>query len=171
MHHHFKSYYWKNGKPYGEGKTEDFSGFTYRIVIDPYHKRYSLEEYSQGQFARIIYDSALFDFRHLRQPEQASWQKVSWKDNMSLIRNHDDRIILMETYAFESDLCRECRLHLPQGLLLSTHKLFYTSLNDPFNGVILYDTNQKPVMKKTYEMDESAFGKLLSEEWDMQCPN
>lgn len=168
MHKAYNDYYWKNGKPYGKGVTSSLLRITYRIVIDPYHKRYSLEEYKEGHFERVIYDSALFDFRHLRRPEHATWQKETLKDSSTLIRDHDDRVILKETYEFQGDLCRACHLFTPNGILLSTHRLFYQPLGDPFNGVVLLDINNKPILKKTYALDPAthSFTDLLTETWE-----
>ena len=169
MHKAYKDYYWKDGKPYGRELTSSLSGITFRIVIDPYHARYSLEEYEYGKFKRLIYDSAFFDFRHLRRPEHATWQKELLTESTTLIRNHDDRVILTETYEFENTLCRTCRLSTANGLLLSTHRLYYESLGDKFNGVILYDTNNKPILKKTYtfDSDSQAFTDLIQESWEV----
>lgn len=170
MHKAYKDYYWKDGKPYGMEVTNSLSGTTFRVVIDPYHTRYSLEQYQEGKFQRLIYDSAFFDFRHLRRPEHASWQKEPLSELKTLIRNHDDRVILLETYTFEQTLCRTCALSTANGLPLSTHRLYYEHLGDPFNGVILFDTNEKPILKKTYQFDalSQSFTDLLQESWDMR---
>lgn len=170
MHKAYKDYYWKDGKPYGKNLTPSLSGITFRIVIDPYHTRYSLEEYEEGKFRRILYDSAFFDFRHLRRPEHASWQKELLSETCALIRNHDDRVILKETYEFEGPLCRACHLHTANGLLLSSHRLYYERLHDPFNGVILFDINNKPILKKVYKFDDSAasFTDLIEESWEVK---
>lgn len=176
MSRHYRNYVWKNGLPYGilafDGEV-DFSGISYKIASDPYHKRISIEKYSEGLFDSIIYDSALFDFRHLKVGEQLAWQKTSISETESTaichIRNQDDRLILIEKYQFERGLCRECQAFSPIGALLSVQKITYQHFNDPFNGVTLYDSNHHPVMAKHYEFDETTkeFSQLLKENWDL----
>lgn len=169
----YKDYLWKEGIPYGTEPTEEEEG--YKIAMDPYRKRISIEKYSQGQFTSIIYDSALFDFRHLKQEAQTAWQKSIVKEDerevVAMIRNQDDRLILIETYAFEGELCRRCVSHSPHGVLVSRQQLYYKALGDAFNGVILFDANQKPVMRKRYEIDPKSneFTQLLEEEWNVRC--
>ena len=172
MHKAYNDYYWKNGKPYGRNLTSSPSEITYRVVVDPYYTRYSVEEYKGSRFHRLIYDSALFDFRHLRRPEHATWQKETLNERTSFIRNHDDRVILKEVYEFEENLCRTCHLFSPHDIPLSTHHLFYHALGDPFNGVILYDINHKPILKKTYACHSTThdFTELLSESWEVILP-
>jgi hypothetical protein len=166
MNHHFKNYYWKDGKPYGKDKIDPLRGISYKIVTDPYHKRYSVEKYADNQFRELIYDSNLFDFRHLKDPAQAAWLKEPLSPNESLIRNQEDRVILREKYEFENNFCRSCTLLTPQGLPVSQHKIFYEILNDTFNGVLLSDLNGRPVMRKTYKAVEGEFTELLTESWD-----
>lgn len=165
----YKDYYWKNGKPYGKEAVSSLEGTTFRIVIDPYHSRFSIEQYLEGAFHRLIYDSAIFNFSHLRRPEHASWLKEPINEHRALIRNHDDRVILFETYEFEKELCRTCHLTSPHGTPLSTHRLYYEKLGDPFNGVILFDINDKPILKKTYVFEDGKFTDLLSEDWTAGC--
>lgn len=173
---YFTDYYWKDGAPRGlspippESKHE---GISYKIVADPYNKRISLEKYDKGQFLSIIYDSALFDFRHLKPREQYAWQKATIEENDSQtichIRNQDDRLILIEEYLFEENRCRECRAKSPHGLLISKQKILYKDLNDAFDGVILFDSNNHPIMLKKYKVDELSkeFTELLEEQWNM----
>lgn len=172
---HFHDYIWREGIPYGIGFIEDPSQLhtpTYKIVMDPYRKRISIEKYSKGLFEGIVYDSALLDFRHLKKPEQMAWEKTTQHDDngslICLIRNQDDRLLFFETYLFESELCRECRVKSVHGYPLSTHRMFYTALNDPFNGVILYDCNEHPVMMKRYDINPETgeFTTLLEETWN-----
>lgn len=177
MSKHFRDYGWKGGIPYGKGVSEENlkipAAETYKIIMDPYRKRISIEKYDQMQFASIIYDSALLDFRHLKSDEQTAWQKTPIANGCGketcIIRNQDDRILFVESYLFEGERCRECIVHSPHGHLLSKHKMFYTGLNDSFNGVILFDCNERPVMRKSYNIDESTgeFTDLTHEEWDM----
>jgi hypothetical protein len=86
------------------------------------------------------------------------------------IRNQDDRLIFIETYRFQEDLCRECRVHSPHSLLLSIHEMHYSHLGDFFDGVILYDSNHHPVMFKRYVFDTKSrqFTDLIEEQWDME---
>jgi hypothetical protein len=173
MTRYYRDYVWKNGLPYGIQACKDgeTSGISYKIASDPYHKRISLEKYTDGAFTSIIYDSALFDFRHLKLGEQLAWQKtvVNETDNGAVchIRNQDDRLVVIEEYRFDKALCRECRAFSPLGVLLSVQKIFYKNFNDPFNGVTLYDSNHHTVMSKHYEFDEASreFTVLLKEEW------
>lgn len=174
MAKYYQDYTWKEGKPRGLPKTSEeppLKGIAYKIVADPYYKRISIEKYQDGSFASIIYDSALFDFRHLKPAEQTAWRKdkVNESDRTVIchIRNQDDRLILIETYTFEHQLCRECRSSTPHGVLVSVQKIQYVSLGDTFNGVTLYDSNDHIVMFKKYKTDEAGeFTELLLESWD-----
>jgi hypothetical protein len=170
----FEDYVWKNGKPYGIAKKPSHKNdISYKIIADPYYKRISIEKYNEGSFISIIYDSAIFDFRHLKPAEQNAWQKIIFKDNeiktTCHIRNQDDRLILIEEYAFENNLCRECRSFSPHEVQISSQKMYYKMFNDPFNGSVLFDTNDHIVMYKTYQADPltNEFSDLLTEEWDM----
>lgn len=174
MSQYYQDYVWKNGLPYGVQLCHDTgpkTGISYKIASDPYHKRVSIEKYSGEEFASIIYDSALFDFRHLKLGEQLAWQKTIVKETESgaicHIRNQDDRLILMEEYKFEGDLCRECRAYAPTGMLLSIQTIRYRCFNDPYDGVILHDSNNRAVMSKHYLFDQETreFTELLKEEW------
>lgn len=172
---HFRNYYWKNGKPYGidvvDPKQADLS---YKIVVDPYYKRFSIERYQRQQFEKIVYDSALLDFRHLKPIDQMAWERELIEDMPNqtkyLLRNQEDRAILIETLLFENGRCRYCQLSSIHGIFLSTHKLCYTALQDAFNGVILFDAENRPVLLKKYEMDPitEEFTTLIQEEWNMQ---
>ena len=172
---HFKDYKWKRGLPFGVNPCPEnsLSGKTFKVVSDPYYKRNSVEEYQDGNFVRCIYDSAIFDFRQLRQGEQPVWQKTLIKETSDTavchIRNQDDRLVLIEEYAFVKDVCRECRASSPQGVLISVQKILLKSFDDPVNGVTLFDANHKPVMSKTYAIDESTqeFTDLLEEKWEL----
>lgn len=165
----FRDYVWKEGIPYGiKPLTEDQTGTSYKIVMDPYRKRISVESYLDGSFSHIVYDSYLINFRHLNPVEQTAWQKEELPSGASLIRNQDDRIVFKETYVFKDELCRECHVSSPHGIPLSTHKMYYKSFGDAFDGVILYDKNDHPVMQKFYSVDESGeFNELLSENWNL----
>ncbi len=74
MTKYYLDYFWKNGRPQGL-KQVSFEQFqleknTYKVVADPYYKRISVERYSLGMFEGVVYDSALFNFRHLKPAEQ-----------------------------------------------------------------------------------------------------
>ena len=66
MFKYYSDYYWKDGKPYGKDEINpNQSPFAYKIVQDPYFKRFSIEKYRQEHFEKNVYDSILLDFRHL----------------------------------------------------------------------------------------------------------
>lgn len=172
MTKYYRDYRWEDGVPVGlEAVEEIASQDTYKIVADPYRKRVSIEKYLQGKFSEVIYDSQHLDFRHLKQPEQTAWQKIPIEEDpektVCLIRDQNDRVLFIETHYFSGMLCRECRVETPQGVLLSTHKMFYTLLHDPFDGVVLFDSNRHPIMVKkyTYDKDSGEFTTLLEEQW------
>lgn len=172
MTKYYREYRWENGAPIGLQPVEEISHVdSYKIVSDPYHKRISIEKYVQGKFSEVIYDSQLLDFRHLKQPEQTAWQKIPIEEDQEktvcLIRDQNDRVLYVETHFFSGMLCRECRVETPQGTLLSTHRMFYSLLHDPFDGVVLYDQNRRPVMVKkyTYDPNTGEFTTLLEELW------
>ncbi len=178
MSKYYKDYLWKDGIPYGvEAIAEITKNDSYKIVADPQNKRISIEKYLQGSFSTVIYDSLLLDFRHLKQPEQLAWQKIPINESQDLmvclIRNEEDRVLFMETHVFVSSLCRECHVSSPQGISLSIHKMFYKSLGDSFDGIILYDQNEHPVMCKHYAFDEitQQYTTLQKEEWQMEVLN
>lgn len=176
MSKYYSDYVWKEGIPCGINALNDYSGKAYKIAMDPYRKRIAIECYEDKQFKAIIYDSGLLDFRHLKPAEQTAWQKITLSENsekiISAIYNQDDRLILIETYHFEGKLCRRCISTSGHGIVLSEQKIFYRNLGDPFNGVILYDTNQHPVILKQYELDEQGeFTDLIEEVWDGKLIN
>lgn len=172
MHKNYRDYYWKNGYPYGIGVMEDLKGVTFKIVTDPYWKRVTIERYTDGKFGSLDYDSQWLDFRKLKPENQAQWQREVLEEGpqtvISLIRDQDDRVILKEITRFDGDLCRECVVMTPTGQAISVHKMFYKTLKEEFDGVVLYDNNGKVVMKKHYSFDEPAreFTEMLKEEWD-----
>lgn len=160
----FNSYFWKEGKPYG--KDPDEKG-PFRIVVDPYYKRFSVELYEGSEFKKILYDSNLFDFRALKDPRQASWIKIALSPTESLLKNQEDRVVLKETYTFEQNRPRACLYSTPQGIPVAHHRISYTDLGDPFDGVTLYDIHDVPVMRKKYALNNGEFGELLEESWAM----
>lgn len=175
MFKYFQDYYWKEGKPYGSREIHpEQAPFSYKIIVDPYYKRFSIEKYQYAHFDQIIYDSCLLDFRHLTLKDQMAWQREILKEeensSFCLLRNQEDRAILMETLIFEKEQCRVCTTSSIHGIPLAVHRMYYCHLNDPFNGVVLYDIEKRPVMMKIYEIDPSTgeFTNLLTEEWNMQ---
>jgi hypothetical protein len=166
----YQDYYWKAGKPCGKGS--EAKSHYYRILTDPYGKRYSIEKYIDGSFDKIVYDSQLLDFRHLTSMHQTAWQRERLKEEDNqihcLLRNQDDRAILFETHYFEEHLCVKCEIFSIHRLLIATQSLYYQVKGDAFNGVILFDLENRPVMKKTYEWDceSGEFSALLTEEWN-----
>ncbi|HEY4832613.1 MAG TPA: hypothetical protein VIH61_08665 [Waddliaceae bacterium] len=173
----YRDYLWKEGVPCGLQAVEESSGKTYKIVADPYRKWISLEEYTNGDFNRILYDSSLLDFRKLKPAAHTAWQKVTLKETsqetVSLIRDHNDRVILFEYYQFEQGYCRICRVNSPHGYPLSCQKIFRKELGDSFDGVILYDINEHPVMRKIYKTNSVSeeFAELIEENWNISLSN
>jgi len=175
--HHFHDYFWKEGIPYGINPAPDeinSNAETYKIVMDPYRKHITIEKYFKGEFKEIIYDSAFLNFRHLKNDETRAWQKSTISESREKIvchlRDQDDRLVFEESYVFESNLCRECQVISPHGIPLSTQRMFYKILQDPYNGVILFDRNNHPVIFKQYEFDEESreFTELIEVNWNMQ---
>ena len=158
----FNTYFWKDGKPYGLQPNPEGP---FRIIVDPYYKRFSIEFYEKEIFKKILYDSYLFDFRALKDPRQASWIKIPLSPNESLLKNQEDRVVLKETYTFEKERPRYCHYTIPQGISVAYHKLSYTDFGDPFDGVTLYDMNDVQVMQKKYKLVNGEFGDIISESW------
>lgn len=172
----YQDYVWLKGVPRGKLPVESDEIATvatyYKIIDDPYHKRYSVERYEKGHFSGVAYDSLLFDFRHLRPAEQQGWSKettsVDEGSVTCLIRSQDDRVIYLETHVFEGEMCRECHIFSPHGLLLATSRMFYRSRGNTADGVVLFDRQGKPVMYKLYETAEDGqFAELIEEQWDL----
>jgi hypothetical protein len=168
----YGDYFWSSGKPVGVGLVDMKAPVSYRVISDPYKKRYSLERYEDGQFACVVYDSNLFDFRILKKQEDASWQREILEERTqsirSLVRNMEERVILVEEAYFEGDFCKLCHFYSPHGIKVATQKMRLFSLQDGFNGVILYDSQEHPVLIKEYEVDPAAgeFTRLIREVWD-----
>lgn len=176
MTKHYKDYIWKNGKPYGCAallENTPLVGISYKVIADPYYKRISIELYQDGIYQKTIYDSALFDFRHLKPVEQNAWQKQTITESADKmichIRNQDDRLVLIEEYTFDDNLCVECRSYSPHGNLVAIQKIYYQSKQATFDGVLLYDTNDHLVVSKYYKVNEAngEFSELIEECWDM----
>lgn len=175
MYKFYEDYYWSKGRPKGKNPIDscEFNKIEcYRIVVDPYFKRYTIEFYKKGKFYEIVYDSALFDFRKLKPVEQNAWKKELVSEtsfeSICYIKDHDDRIILTEKYQFQQSLCIVCWTSYPNGQHLSTQKTTYKKLGNSSNETILYDRLNHPVLIKEYEADEvtGEFTNLLKEVWD-----
>ena len=172
---HFTEYYWEDGIPKGLHPIKAPSTIretNYKIVSDPYHKWISIEKYTRSAFEKIIYDSAIFDFRCLKPANQIAWQKfqIGKSEERCLIRNQDDRIILFENYTFEGNRCLLCKAFSPHGILVSTQKIYWKALGDKVDGVALFDCNEHIVMNKIYEVDSESgeFTNLIQENWNMK---
>lgn len=176
MTKYYHDYFWKEGIPYGIEPLQDWqtSALSYKIVMDPYRKRISIEKYVYGRFITTIYDSNFLNFRHLNQIDQPSWQKITVHETPEsshcLIRDQDDRIVFIETYFFQKNYCTKCIAKSPQGLLLSTQWIHYKILGEAENKVTLFDANHHPVLQKYYEADPitGEFTHLIQELKDMQ---
>lgn len=172
----YKEYFWKEGVPIGKGQVDiSIAPLSYKIIADPYRKWISIEKYKEGNFLAVVYDSALFDFRWLKQPERALWEKIPVKNSPSeaFIKNHDDRIINRETYTFQKNRCIKALLHSPHGFPVGVQRIFYKECSDPVNGVALYDTEGLIVMCKTYTLDPESgeFDHVIEEEWNHEMPS
>ena len=160
-------YYWHEGipKPIGDGKR-------YRVVSDPYHKWITIEKYRGDHLVEVVYDSHLLDFRSLKPLQQVGWRKEMIIESPNLVKqwlfNEDDRAILIEEMFYERGNCRKCRVLYPCGRLLTEHHLYYKSLKDPFNGVVLNDANAHPVMMRAYkDFVDGEWTELLQESWSL----
>lgn len=167
---HYRDYRWENGKPVGISPFSELLAdvVSYKIVADPYYKWISIEKYLGTEWNGVVYDSKLFDFRILRQANQAAWSRTPLPaENRSLIRDENDRGICIEQYFFKEGRCVLCEAYSVHGMLLSTQKMLYTDLGDAFNGVILLDREGRLVMSKSYELDPETqeFAELKQELW------
>ena len=167
----YHDYYWKNGKPVGIGFGSITSEQAFKVIRDPYGKRYSIEKYALGKLVEIVYDSSLFDFRHLKSEETAAWQRETIKElphlTHALIRSMDERIILREESYFKEGLCQSCKIFSPHGVWIGTQNILRISSGDSFNGVILHDCLNHPIVIKKYAIDEfDTFTELLGEKWE-----
>lgn len=158
--------------PKGIQPTDPETDISYRIIQDPYRKRISVESYHYGKFRDIVYDSNLFDFRLLTKQEEQAWQRELLPERESIqpsiVRSMEERILFLEEASFKGNLCRECKIYSPHGILVAIQKIYYTSLQDPFDGVILKDCLNHTVLIKKYSKDPTTqeFRELLHEQWD-----
>jgi len=170
MLRHYANYRWIDGKPVGITPVSKEHSLSFRIVTDPYHKRYTLEKYDHGIFHQLVYDSILLDFRKIHPQYQSGWQREVLTDHHEfqkcLIRDIEDRIILCEELSFEDGHCRICKLSSPHGIPLASQKIYYQEKGDPWNGVVLLDILEKPVMHKKYSLGgDKEFHEVLEECW------
>lgn len=173
---HYHDYFWKEGIPYGLEALDENTKVeeSYKIVMDPYRKRISIEKYSWGQFLFTVYDSALLNFRHLKQTEQQSWHKMPVQESSNsiecIIRDQDDRVLFLEAYTFQQNYCKKCVATSSQGVILSIQEMHYKILGENENEVILYDSNKHPVLQKIYDADPltGEFTTLTKEIRDMR---
>jgi hypothetical protein len=169
---HYEDYYWSQGKPKGLVKAAVDAPQSFKIISDPYQKHFSIERYEFGRFTAVVYDSYLFDFRLLKRAEEAAWQRETLRETTtsvrSLVRNMEERVILIEEAHFQGDLCRFCKIFSPHEIELATQRIFYTSLGDPFDGVLLNDLLEHPILMKRYDVKPSTleFTVLLEEIWE-----
>ncbi len=167
----YNDYYWDQGVPKGR-KVQGLQGkTTFKILCDPYRKRYSVEEYEGKNFQKILYDSALFDFRSLFKGEDASWQREILSETstsaLTLIRNMEERIVLKEELHYNSEgNCTSCTLYSCHGVLLGNQIIFDRAQGAPFNGVEFRDLSNRVVLQKEYEKNQQtgAFETLLRQE-------
>jgi hypothetical protein len=166
----YKDYFWRRGSPVGVGEI-DAQGIAYKIVHDPYKRRVSVEQYRNGAFEKVVYDSHFLKFSKLRPEEHTAWEKVVVKqtneETICHLRDQDDRLVLIEIHKTEQ---RICLMYSPHGLLLSRQHIFYQKLGDPFDGVVLLDSNGHTVLVKKYLVEEGGdlFEKCIEEEWDFE---
>lgn len=161
--------------PFGLSPVDPVNApLSYQIISDPYHKRFSIEKYCYGVWASVVYDSLLLDFRMLHPHAYQAWERFDLSierenEQQALLKNEEGRVVLREHLFFRAGRCHTCLLYSVHGIFLAYHCLFYEAVGDPFNGVILYDTEGKPVMTKHYALDPmtEAFTTLLEEEWEM----
>ncbi len=151
---YYRNYRWKEGKPVGIGKTSREAPRCFRIVSDPYHKWLSIEMYREGQFAALIYDSHLLDFRKLKPAVQLAWRKEAIDDRESWIYNEDDRLILREKYS-ESG----CAVYSLHGILICRYEF-----DEHKARVVLFDSHSLPVLVQQYRtFDRGEFIDLIDE--------
>lgn len=161
---HYLNIQWKKGIPVGINPIDPKSPRSYKIVKDPYRKRFSVEKYCEGTFDAIVYDSALFDFRKLVDPEQKVWQQTATSSGTH-IRDENDRLILIEKYSFENAFCKEARLFSPHGIPIAVQKMYDKAFGDPYDGSVLFDLEGQPIFWRTFEEGKvnQGWGALYTE--------
>lgn len=154
MHHYFRDYLWKDGKPYGVHKTPFSSeAILYRLVSDPYQKWITIEIYNKGSFQNILYDSRFLDFRKLTPTNQNAWRRQSVDETEAWIFNEDDRLILKEVCLYKEEICREVKIYSPYHLLICCYEME----EGPAGPVSLWDSNGHRVMSRTFDSSKNKF--------------
>jgi hypothetical protein len=150
--------------------TASTVGVAYKIVADPYYKHITIEKYTDGAFIQTSYDSQLLDFRSLMGELPSSWERRYTADRTAaVVRDICDRVLWLEKFHNDGEHCHRCQVYSSHGLLLSTHRLFYTDLGALCNGVILYDAGGIAVFSKRYALDSKTgmFTDLQEENWEV----
>jgi hypothetical protein len=157
---------WKNGTPFGIDPVQGAVPVAYRVIKDPYRKRFSVERYHNLIYQSTVYDSGVFDFRKLRSAEQKVWRREEIEQG-ALIRDEDDRVILRERYFFLGDVCQELELRSAQDLLVARQTMYYSSLGDPFDGALLFDLEGGVILWKKYalESETNQWSHVISQGW------
>lgn len=171
MEHYFCDYCWRKGRPYGKKQTERSASVAYKIVTDPYHRRYSIERYVSGRFESVVYDSILLDFRRLNESWYDAWERElvesSERHVVTILKDEEGRARIRETSHYRGGVPVQCDLESIHGVLVAVQKIYRTSFDDPWNGVILLDREGRPVMQKLYDIvDVGEFGALREEHWE-----
>ena len=173
----YEDYFWDEAVPMGIRRLEleqvPDKALVYKLASDPYGKWRSIEKYVHGAFDSVVYDSLLFDFRHLKPENQIAWEKEVLSEcgdkSEILIRDQNDRVVLHEEYLFDQHLCRKCHVSSAHHVPISDQKMFYTFLGDKADILILYDMAGHPIMYKQYQsLENGEYGKLVEENWKMQ---
>jgi hypothetical protein len=113
MYKNYLDYYRKLGKPQG-GTDVDPSEepLSYKIIVDPFDKRFKIEKYNDHQFDQVVYDSGLLDLSSLSLGEQiASQREILREEGMvctALLRNQDKRVVFIEVLNFDKHHSRAC---------------------------------------------------------------
>lgn len=170
---YFREYFWDKGRPFGRGGcTPKEAPISYKIVHDPYYKRICLEKYVWGLFQESIYDSFLLDFRSFRQgKEPAAWEKQLVQDTGEqlrfIVKDEDDRVRFFENHTLESGRTVKGEIFSVHGIFLCAHRLFWMSKGDSWNGLQIWDREERLVLTKIYNVspDTGDFADLIAEKW------
>lgn len=155
-------YYWNKGIPIGIKGSKP----CYRILREPFGRYYMIEQIKENKFEKVVYDSRQLDFSKLKERDQMGWCKETIDHNQVLIRDRDHFPKHIEKYFFQKNKPLHCELFSLQGSLIASQKIYYKSLNHAFNGVILFDSLGKQVIKKCYSVDvQDEFLNLIAIEY------
>lgn len=141
----YTDYVWKEGIPKGIKGDQP----RYEIITDPYGKRYLILDKEH----RLIYDSSQIDFRHLNPRHQQGWSREELSHDRFLVRDRDHFPLFIEHHHFKDDLPIVCQFYSLSKVLIAVQKIHYVHFGDSFNGVTLYDLVEKPVMEKSYAIN------------------